>query len=124
MKENEFVKKFGWKVAKRILLDIPVEDAELYSNCCYLKNAHSEGDVDHFSLYSNCSDGWVESFRESKDFINESIALDDLKRLVKSWELVEKYRINKENINWVLSKLNNNARHRIMKAWADVESCQ
>ena len=53
-----------------------------------------------------------------------TISCRNLKRLVESWELIEKYRINKENINWVLSKLNSNARHRIMQAWVDVESCQ
>ena len=88
---KEFIKQYGWGEAKKILREIPVVGAELYSNMCYLKNAHSEGDVDHFTLFSTSSNCWVESSSENKSFIDDALILKDLKQLMDAWELVEAY---------------------------------
>lgn len=91
MNAVEFIKQYGWETAKEILRESPVVDAELYSNMCYLKNAHSEGDVDHFALFCASSNCWVESSSENKLFIDNAIILRDLKQLVDALELVEKH---------------------------------
>ena len=91
MNAVEFIKQYGWGEANKILREIPVVGAELYSNMCYLKNAHSEGDVDHFVLFSTSSNCWVESSSENKSFIDDALILKDLKQLVDAWELVHNF---------------------------------
>lgn len=109
MKANEFVKKFGWGKAKEV--------SSFTSNVCE-DPTHFDSDLD---IYVH--------FDDFKGVMDESdVCINDLKRLVESWELVEecgglagaKERVSREeglpnpNVFYVLV---------VSSAIDDVESC-
>jgi hypothetical protein len=100
MKANEFVKKFGWLRAKQIL---------------------NYADKDHISFLA---DGISTTYSH---YDKNMISLDDLKRLVESYELVESYGgydLAKEVKNITpLRKKSYDLIEKLKQAIADVESC-
>ena len=84
MKANEFVREFGWDKAKSVLDKIPL---------CAHKFDVVDGEVIYLqkvedSLY------WYNKPRKQYDYFSldcEKYLLDDLKRLVESYELVGKF---------------------------------
>ena len=112
MKANEFVKKFGWDRAKEIVNGAGEHHRYFIA----------DGISVTYSKYGDCFD-----------------SVDDLKRLVESWELVEslggvvKAESNLSSVRYNLNiglfhgwdKLNMQFHaQKLLKAIADVESCQ
>ena len=120
MKANEFVKKFGWAEAEIVLSKIPL---------CAHKFDVVDGKVIYLqkvedSLY------WYNKPRKQYDYFSidcEKYLLNDLKRLVESWELVEKFG-GLENAKIELKSVDYNSEKdfydNLKQAIADVESCQ
>lgn len=105
MKANEFVKKFGWGKAKEVV--------SFTSNVC-ADPTHFDSDLD---IYVHWDD--------FKGVMDESdVYINDLKRLVESWGLVESF----GGLDGAKRFLNENVpcsdSVRLEKAIADVESCQ
>lgn len=88
MKPEQFIREFGVERARAVVDGAP-ECAEFYNNCIYVKNPHSEGNTDYFARWSDGFNAWLDA-KDSRDFIDESISLSDLKRLVESLDLVKK----------------------------------
>ena len=89
MNAINFIKQHGIEKAKEVVKDAP-KDAELFHTNTYIKNAHSEGRTDHFARWSDGFNGWVNASAD-REFIDESIVLEDLKCLVESVGLVEQF---------------------------------
>ena len=105
MKANEFVKKFGWDKAKEV--------ASFTSNVCE-DPTHFDSDLD---IYVH--------FDDFKGVMDESdVCIGDLKRLVKSYELMESKGGLDAAKNIVKSQHNLYTDMRLVQAIADVESCQ
>ena len=112
MKANEFVKKFGWGEARKIV------DGHKFAFHPSFK---------HWSIKHN------DYYLVERDY---TVAIADLKRLVESWELVEEFG---DDISYLKSHLSKCptvithfyleswnqtfTRERLEKAIADVESC-
>lgn len=86
MNAINFIKQHGVDKAREVVDGAP-KDAELFHTNTYIKNAHSEGRTDHFARWSDGFKGWVNASADRK-FIDESIALEELKRLIESLDLV------------------------------------
>lgn len=89
MNAINFIKQNGIEKAKKVVEGAP-KDAELFHTNTYIKNAHSEGLTDHFARWSDGFNGWVNASAD-REFIDESIALEELKRLVESVDLIGEY---------------------------------
>ena len=89
MNAINFIKQHGIEKAREVVESAP-KDAELFHTNTYIKNAHSEGRTDHFARWSDGFNGWVNA-SDDREFIDESIVLEELKRLVESAELVQSY---------------------------------
>ncbi|WP_436872683.1 hypothetical protein [Acinetobacter haemolyticus] len=87
MNAIQFIQQHGVDRAREVVDGAP-EGAELFHTNMYIKNAHSEGYTDHFARWSDGFEGWVNASAD-REFIDESIDLSDLKRLVESVDLVE-----------------------------------
>lgn len=72
MKANEFVKKFGWEEASEIVAGVPSKYME-----CYYSTLH----------WCNRNKKYSDRFKPRIDLVN----IADLKRLVESYELVQKF---------------------------------
>lgn len=118
MKANEFVKKFGWCVARDVLSKAPL---------CAHKFDVVDGKVIYLqkvedSLY------WYNQPRKQYDHFSmdcEKYLLADLKRLVESHELVEVYGgLDKAKTRCYPAKhVTMESYHNLKQAIADVESC-
>lgn len=95
MKANDFVKKYGWEEAKKVIKNAHWEDIS-YGNGHYYSNSCSKDDV----------------------------LLDDLKRLIESHDLLEKLGGLDKAEDFYNSFGTPSGEHRIYQAIADVESCQ
>ena len=102
MNAQEFVKKFGWRSARKIVINSPIRATSYRAS---ENNALGLG-----GLYGRI------------DNINGNIvSLNDLKRLVESWELVEQWG-GLEDAK-VAVKVSRHKKY-LKIAIADVESCQ
>lgn len=86
MNAIDFIKQHGIEKAREVVESAP-KDAELFHTNTYIKNAHSEGRTDHFARWSDGFNGWV-NISADREFIDESIVLEELKRLVESADLI------------------------------------
>lgn len=86
MNAVQFIQQHGIEKAREVVECSP-KNAELFHTNTYIKNAHSEGRTDHFARWSDGFKGWVNASAD-REFIDESIALEELKRLVDSVDLV------------------------------------
>lgn len=84
----KFIQDHGIDRARGVVEGAP-EGAELFHTNTYLKNVHSEGKTDHFARWSGGFKDWVQASAD-RNFIDESIVLEELKRLVESVDLVKK----------------------------------
>ena len=91
MKANEFVKRFGWKYT-----------TDIFDLCNSNKTA----------IFTYNNDEGIQLF--------DDVSINDLKRLVESWELVEKF--GGLETSKYLSNIGN--LEDVKQAIADVESCQ
>ncbi|RKG33415.1 hypothetical protein D7V21_09590 [Acinetobacter guerrae] len=89
MNAHKFVAEHGVEEAKRVLEGAP-EGAELFHTNTYIKNAHSEGHTDYLARWSDGFKDWVNASAD-REFINESIDLSELKQVVESVEIVNKF---------------------------------
>lgn len=110
MEANEFVKRFGWDIAKEV--------ASFTSNVC-ADPTHFDSDLD---IYVH--------FDDFKGVMDESdVCIADLKRIIESHELVEKVgglSIAKDfcrDFECIHIGLDLIECRRLIKAIADVESC-
>ncbi len=123
MNATDFIKQHGVEKAREVVECAP-KDAELFHTNTYIKNAHSEGQTDHFARWSDGFNGWV-NISADREFIDESIVLEELKRLVESLDLVtawggvesaySKFRYAQEHKNTYAANM-------IQQAIADYES--
>ena len=86
MNAIKFIQQHGVDKAREVVEGAP-KGAELFHTNTYIKNAHSEGRTDHFARWSDGFKGWVNASAD-REFIDESIVLEELKRLVESVDLV------------------------------------
>ena len=86
MSEIKFIKEHGVYKAREVVEDAP-DGAELFHTNTYIKNAHSEGKTDHFARWSDGFNAWINASAD-RNFIDSSIDLLELKRLVESVDLV------------------------------------
>lgn len=89
MNAIKFIKQHGVEKAREVADDAP-KDTELVHTNTYIKNAHSEGQTDHFARWSDGFNGWV-NISADREFIDESIVLEELKRLVESVDFINKF---------------------------------
>ena len=89
MNAINFIKQHGVDKAREVVECSP-KDAELFHTNTYIKNAHSEGRTDHFARWSDGFNGWVNASAD-REFIDESIVLEELKRIVESVDLIGEY---------------------------------
>ena len=101
----KFIKDNGVEKAREVVECAP-KDAELFHTNTYIKNAHSEGRTDHFARWSDGFNGWVNASAD-REFIDESIALEELERLVESVELIKCFGDLEQAKSW-LSDLEDN----------------
>lgn len=93
MNAINFIKQHGIDKAREVVEGAP-KDAELFHTNTYIKNAHSEGRTDHFARWSDGFKGWVNASAD-REFINESIVLEELKQIIESVDLIGRVGINK-----------------------------
>lgn len=62
--------------------------AELYhpASKSYIRGAFSEGKTDYFSKWSSLEDYWIISSTDSKEFLNNSILLSDIRARIAELE--------------------------------------
>ncbi|MHA3062547.1 hypothetical protein [Acinetobacter sp. ANC 4641] len=106
MKANEFVKNFGW------------DEARIFTNSY-------AGDIDTAFKFLKVKD---KSIQMNDGSIEYDFHIDDLKRLVESWGLVEKFGGLENAKDMVAHPIcfgdaNFEIEDRLNKAIADVESC-
>ena len=123
MRANEFVEKSGWVVAKDIIENRrswtdKKSGRKLTDNSFVLQSKTYEHAIG--TLYmGNFSDYDENSYRDGE------VNLLHLKRLVESWELVEKFGgLESAKDEYFSCVQNNEPASYIAKAIADVESCQ
>ena len=88
MNSIQFIKDHGVDKAREVVEGAP-KGAELFHTNTYIKNAHSEGRTDHFARWSDGFKGWVNASAD-REFIDESIVLEELKRLVESVDFIKR----------------------------------
>ena len=86
MNAIKFIKQNGIEKAREVVVGAP-DGAELFHTNTYLKNAHSEGKTDHFARWSDGFSDWINASAD-RNFIDSSIDLLELKRLIESVALV------------------------------------
>lgn len=115
MGANEFVKEFGWDAIKDMLQKYP-------------KSTHVTNDA---GMFINSSE-YKKHAPWFADDVDKMVSFNDLKRLVKSWELVEKHGgIDSLNDLFYVHGMNSARVMKVgnltyadaMQAIADVESC-
>lgn len=89
MNAINFIRQHGIVKAKQIVEGAP-DGVELFHTNTYLKNAHSEGKTDHFARWSDGFNDWINASAD-RDFIDSSIDLLDLKRLIESVDSINKF---------------------------------
>lgn len=131
MKANKFVKKYGWEKSKSILINAHHKSTHFYCGWMEL--------VDYFYNHENL--GWCQVDIRTRGWdsdrctygvhppVNSMISMRDLKRLVKSHNLVESYG-GLEEANRIVCNAYKGSNYEIPKgheelslAIQDVESC-
>lgn len=126
MKANEFVKKLGVEVAKKVLSGSP-SNAQSYQDGYYFRTSPE-------FLFHNGFHHWEMTTNNGKWFKDKGfspILIDDLKRLVESHDLVESLGGLEKAKELLVEVANRDHRYAqyfekpaLEKAIADVEACQ
>ncbi|MDC4759418.1 hypothetical protein NQ840_07825 [Acinetobacter baumannii] len=119
MKPEQFIKRYGINEAKKIIDNAPNGTTHIHS--VTLQN-YMQGDSNNYVWGRSGREGWYLSIYET---LNGMMALEDLKRLVESLDLVESWGGISDLKLYDLSHCKNrpeSAGYKLLQAIADYES--